>query len=204
MANRNYFHHEAMLALGRIGVAAAAADGPEEALWCFNRALPGPLGDPDAVLRPNAFREPVPPAIGVAAAAFMRMPDGRHHVITAPVNFPAEQHHELVDIQLGHPGVVAASRRPLLLRDTSLHHSFVKILQTFRAGSAMFAPLLWHDEYLGVMICANAARATFGECDLAAFETFGHLAAAYWMAQGGPAWLASLDTSRLPMRDSGT
>jgi hypothetical protein len=90
------------------------------------------------------------------------------------------------------------------LRDTTLHASFVKILQTFRAGSAMFAPLLWQGTYLGVLICANAARNTFGERDLAAHRAFAGLAAACWMAQGGPAWMASLDMTELPVRTTGT
>jgi hypothetical protein len=201
---RDTFSDEVLLALGRIAGEAGAAQGAEDALWCVTRALPGPLGDPDAALRPGAFREPVPPEIGVAAVGFMRMPDARHHLIVAPVNFPVEQRHELVDIRLGHPGTVARSRRPLLLRDTALHQGFVKILQTFRAGSAMFAPMLWQGDYLGVLICASAARCTFGERDLAAFQAFGSVAAACWVAQGGPSWLAALDTRSLPVRDSGT
>lgn len=204
MASRDGFDHEVLLAVGRIAAEAGSANGPEESLWCVTRGLPGPLGDPDAALRPNAFREPVPPAVGAAAVAFMHMPDARHHLIVAPVNFPPEQRHELVDIRLGHPGTVAASRRPLLLRDTCLHQGFVKILQSFRAGSAMFAPMIWRDDYLGVLICASAARATFGERDLAALQVLAGLAAACWVAQGGPSWLASLDTSRLPVRGSGS
>ena len=195
---------EAILALSRLAAAAGEADGPEAALWCITRALPGLLGDPAAASRPDAFREAPPPAITAAVAAFMRTPDGRHHLITAPVNFRPEQHHELVDIGLGHPGEIARTRRPLLLRDTALHPGFVKILQSFRAGSTMFAPLLWGEAYLGVLICANAARGTFGEADLVLYQAFANLAAACWMAQDGPGWLARLDLSRLPVRTTGT
>ena len=191
---------ETILGLARVGADAGAADGAEPALWCITRAIPALLGDPAATRDPHAFREPGPPAVHGAAAAFMQTPDGRHHLITAPVNFPPEQRHELVEIELGHPGDVARSRRPLLLRDTTLHTGFVKILQTFRAGSAMFAPLLWRGDYLGVLICANAARNTFGERDLVAHQAFANLAAACWMAQEGPAWLAAMDLTRLPVR----
>lgn len=155
-------------------------------------------------MRPHAFREAEPPAISGAAVAFMRTPDGRHHLITAPVNFLPGQHHELVAIDLGHPAFVARTRHPLLLADTTLHAGFVKILQTFRAGSSLFAPILWKGEYLGVLICANAARGTFGEQDLVAHQAFANLAAALWMAQDGPAWLGTLDYPRLPVRDRGT
>jgi signal transduction protein with GAF and PtsI domain len=153
-----------------------------------------------AAQRPDAFREAPLPAVGLAAAAFMRMPDGAHHMIVAPVNFSAEQHHELVEITLGHPGEVARARRPLLLRDTALHPGFVKILQSCRAGSAMFAPLLWRGDYLGVLICANAARGTFSERDLVAHQAFAGVATAVWVAQGGPAWIAGVDTGGLRVR----
>ncbi len=197
-------HENAILALRRIAEDAAQAHEPEEALWCITRALPAMLGDPTAATRPHAFREVPSPGNGTAATFFMRMPDGAHHLITAPANFPAAQYHELVRITLGHPGEVARTRRPLLLRDTVLHPNFVKILQGFRAGSSMFAPLLWRGDYLGVLICANAARGTFDERDLAVLQAFAGLASAVWMAQGGPGWLAALDTTSLPVREQGT
>lgn len=193
-----------LLALKRIAEDAAQAEGPEDALWHISRAAPAMLGDPAAALQPNAFREVPPPVIGSACAFFMRMPDGAHHLITAPVNFPRAQYHELVRIGLGHPGEVAHTRRPLLLRDTALHATFTKILQSFRAGSSMFAPLLWRGEYLGVLICANAARGTFGERDLAALQALAGLASALWIAQGGPGWMSALDTSTLPVRSEGS
>lgn len=195
---------EVLLALGRLAGEGGEADGPEEALWCITRALPALLGDPKAALRPHAFREAEPPAISGAAVAFMRTPDRRYHLVTAPVNFLPNQHHELVDIDLGHPAFVARTRRTLLLADTTLHPGFVKILQTFRAGSSLFAPILWKGDYLGVLICANAYRGTFGEQDLLAHQAFANLAAALWMAHDGPGWLASLNYAALPVRDRGT
>ncbi len=195
---------ENILALSRIAADACAADGPEEALWCITRNIPALLGDPAAAARPGALREPGPLTATSAAVAFMRTPDGRYHLNTAPVNFLPEQHHELVDIALGHPGEVAHSRRPLLLRDTTLHASFVKILQTFKAGATLFAPLLWKGDYLGVLICANAARGTFSERDLVIHQSFAHVAAACWIGQGGPAWMQGLDMAQFPVRTTGT
>jgi len=192
------------LAFARVAAEGAAAPGPEEALWAITRTVPALLGDPAAALRPNAFREEPAPRIGAAATVFLRMPDGRHHLISAPVNFAPSQHHELVAIELGHPGHVAKTRQPMLLHDTALHASFVKILQSFRAGSSMFAPLLWQGEYLGVLICANAARGTYAEADLAALQGFAGLAAALFMAHGGPGWLAGMDVSGRPVRSVGS
>ena len=192
------------LAFARVAAEGAAAHGPEEALWAITRTVPALLGNPAAALRPNAFREDPAPSIGAAATVFLRMPDGRHHLITAPVNFAPSQHHELVAIELGHPGHVAKTRQPMLLHDTALHASFVKILQSFRAGSSMFAPLLWQGDYLGVLICANAARGTYAEADLAALQGFAGLGAALFMAHGGPAWLAAMDVSGRPVRSVGS
>jgi hypothetical protein len=203
MSDSRELAQEAMLAISRIATEAATAPGPEEALWCITRALPGLLGESAAALAPNAFREVEPPTITTACAVFLRTPCGKHHLITAPVNFPAEQHHELVDINLGHPGHIAKTKRPMLLRDTALHASFVKIMQTFRAGSTMFTPLLWQEEYLGVIICANAARRTYGERDLAIQTAFAGLASALFMAHGGPAWLMDIDLTGLPVRSKG-
>jgi hypothetical protein len=189
-----------LLALERVAGDAALARDAEEALWCVTRTLPSLLGDPAA--RPGALPEGAVPAS--AATAFMVTPDRKHHLITASVNFRPEQHHELVAITLGHPGVVAATRRGIMLADTSHHESFVKILQTFRAGSAMQVPMLWQGDYLGVLICANAARSAFSEIDFRALHAFANLAAALWMAHDGPGWLRSLDYAKLPVRTEGT
>jgi len=194
------FHQEAVLALARAGADAAACETPEKALWAITRTLPALLGHPAAALRPHAYLEDPPPKLGAASAAFMRTPDGRHHLVVASVNFAPEQHHEKVAIELGHPGVVARSQRPLLLKDTALHEDFVKILQRFRAGSVLFAPMLWQGNYLGVLICANAARFSYSEQDLAVHRVFAELAAAVWIAQDGPRWLVTIDYTRLPER----
>jgi hypothetical protein len=191
-----------LLALERVAGDGAIARGAEETLWCVTRTVSSLLGDPAASARPGALPDGAVPAS--AATAFMVTPDGKHHLITAPVNFRPEQHHELVAITLGHPGVVAATRRGIMLADTSHHESFVKILQTFRAGSAMQVPMLWQDEYLGVLICANAARGTFAEIDFRALHVFANLGAALWMAHDGPGWLRSLDYGSLPVRTEGT
>jgi GAF domain len=191
-----------LLALERVAGDAGVARGPEEALWCITRTLPSLLGDAAAAARLGAVPDGAAPAS--AATAFVVTPDRKHHLITAPVNFRPDQHHELVAITLGHPGAVAATKRGIMLADTSHHESFVKILQTFRAGSAMQVPMLWKGEYMGVLICANAARGAFAEVDFRALHAFANLAAALWMAHDGPRWLRSLDYSKLPVRTEGT
>ncbi|MEL6312085.1 MAG: hypothetical protein AAFQ17_06955, partial [Pseudomonadota bacterium] len=126
---------DAILAIRRLSREAGLETEPEAAIWHFTRALPSLVGS-----RPAA---PEGEARQFACVAFMLTPDSRHHLITAPVNFLPEQWHERVAATLGHPSHVRETRAPLLLRETAHHPSFVKILQTFRARSAMFAPLMW-------------------------------------------------------------
>jgi hypothetical protein len=195
------FSHTVMLALERIAGDAAIEPGPEQALWTITRALPSLLGDPAAATIPGNVPPDVAPAS--ACAAFMRTPDQKHHLITAPVNFAPGQHYEKVSISLGHPGHVAKSQRGLLLRDTSHHDSFVKILQTFRGASAVQVPMLWKGGYLGTLICASSVRNTFSEIDMRATHAFAGLTAALWIAHGGPAWLGTLDYNSFPERTAG-
>jgi hypothetical protein len=202
MRDLNVLRENVLLALKRVMVEAAAAADAEEALWAITRTLPSLLGNGDREAPWGAPRDATGSAR--AAAAFLATPDGQYHLIAAPVNFRPEQYHELIAIDTGHPGVVARTRRGIFLADTSHHASFVKILQTFRAGSAMQVPMLWKGGYLGVLICANAAHGAFEELDFAAMEAFAALAAALWMAHDGPAWLAAIDYARLPVRTTGT
>jgi len=185
-----------ILALARTAGDAAISENAEDALWHVTRIMPSLLGDASVATVPGNL--PDETLAQRAAAAFMRTPDGKNHLVTAPVNFQPEQYHELIPIGLGHPGHVAKTRRALLLRDTSHHDGFVKILQTFRAGSAVQVPMLWREEYLGTVICASSVRNTFSETDLESARAFAGLAAAIWMAQDGPGWLAGLDYDALP------
>src|SRR6516225_1748813 len=188
MRDLNGLRENVLLALKRVLQEAAGAENAEQALWIVTRTLPALFGN-----RSGDHRLSGPTS---ASAAFMATPDRRHHLITAPVNFRPEQYHELVAIDLGHPGLVARTRRGVFLADTTHHESFVKILQTFRAGSAMQLPMLWKGGYRGVLLCANAARGAFAEVDFRALHAFANLATALWMAHDGPGWLRSLDYSK--------
>jgi hypothetical protein len=194
----NAFRENVLAALERVAADAAIEPGPEEALWIITRTLPSLMGDPAAATLPGNL--PGGTALASACAAFMLTPDKKHHLITAPVNFAPSQHYEKVSVTLGHPGYVAKTRRGMLLRNTSHHDSFVKILQTFRGASAMQVPMLWKNDYLGTLICASSAYNTFSEIDMRAMYAFAGLAAALWMAHAGPAWLNTLDYSCFPER----
>jgi hypothetical protein len=187
MRDFGQFNADAVRALGLTGAAANAAAGPEEALWTITRALPELLGDRAAHLEPGNLKPGESQQF--ACCCFVVTSDAKHNLLVAPVNFGPAQRHQKIDIALGHPGHVVKTRQPLLLANTDHHQSFVKILETFRAGSALFAPLLWREKAIGVIVCAAQARNTFSEMDLAVHVAFSHLAAAQWIAHGGSAGL---------------
>jgi hypothetical protein len=194
------FRENVLAALERVAGDAAIEAGPEQAIWVITRTLPSLLGDPAAATIPGNLAPGVP--FASACAAFMLTPDGSHHLITAPVNFAPDQHYEKVSVTLGHPGHVARTRRAMLLRNTSHHESFVKILQAFRGASAMQVPMFWQNDYLGTLICASSAANVFSEIDMRAMHAFAALSAALWIAHDGPPWLKTLDYSRFPERTS--
>lgn len=181
------FRQAAIAALARAGAEAGAAVGPEEALWVITATLPQLLGDREAHLQPGNLKEGEGQQF--ACCCFVVTPDRKSNFLVAPVNFGPTQRHMKIDIELGHPGHVMKTKQPMLLANTDTHKSFVKILETFRAGSAVFAPLMWRGDALGVIICAGQARNTMSEADLEAHVAFSHLAAAQWVAHGGPEYL---------------
>lgn len=185
------FQREAIRALSETGAAAGVAAGPEEALWALTQRLPALLGDRESHLQPGNLRPGEKQQF--ACCCFVVTPDRQTNCLVAPVNFGPTQRHMKIGIALGHPGHVVSTRQPMLIANTDTHQSFVKILETFRAGSAVFAPLMWGNDALGVIICASQARHTFNEADLEVHVAFSHLAAAQWMAHGGPAWLKRLE-----------
>ncbi len=184
------FRADALRVLNAVSGEASAAAGPEEALWTITRALPQLLGDHESHLQPGNLKDGEKQQF--ASCCFVVTPDRQHNLLVAPVNFGPSQRHMKIGIDLGHPGHVVKARQPMLLANTDTHNSFVKILETFRAGSAVFAPLMWGEEALGVIICASQARHTFSEADLEVHVAFSHLAAAQWMAHAGPAYLNQL------------
>ena len=52
--------------------------------------------------------------------------------------------------------------------------------------------MLWRGQMLGQVLTAAQARNTYGPIDLDFFMGFAHVAAAVYMAHGGPEWLETL------------
>jgi hypothetical protein len=177
----------ALAMLDRAGEAALDAPGPEAAIRALTGAYYELLGDRDAYRRPGALKEGERHYF--IAGAFMVTPDARYHMLVGNVNFPPEQERLMVPIDGGHPGWVYANRSKLLLENTDEHGAFRQYLKSSRMGSAIFAPLVWRGEFLGQIVMAAQARYTMRAEDLAVLVACSRVAAAVWVAHGGPAWL---------------
>jgi GAF domain-containing protein len=174
------------------GATRAAGEAPdvESALAHLTAAGHEILGDREAHLRPGALR-PGERQFTVAGI-FLVTPDGAHSLLVAEHGFPAEQHRLRIPVDLGHPGWVVEHRRPLILANTDEHEGFRQILKTSRMGSALYGPMLWGGRMLGQIVVASQARNTYASADLEILVGFAHVAAAVFMAHGGPAFLRSI------------
>jgi hypothetical protein len=96
---------------------------------------------------------------------------------------------------------VVQHQRPLVLANTDEAPDFQQILKTARMGSALFGPMFWRGQMCGQLITATQARHAYGPIDLDIFMCFAHVAAAVYMAHGGPEWLRTLVPTRSTFLD---
>jgi GAF domain-containing protein len=170
------------------GQQAAQASDAEAAIHAIMHHA-SELGDPEAHARPGAL-DPGQIQFYVSGG-FMITPDRDYLMLVGNTGFPAEQKRLMVPISGGNPGWVVANRKSLVLPNTDEDRSFRQYLKTSRMGSALYAPLLWEGEILGLILVAAQARNTLNASDLAILDALAPLAAASWVAKGGPAWMAS-------------
>jgi hypothetical protein len=175
--------------LAEAGAEAGAAPDPEDALRALARACHAHLGDPAAAQRPGALKEGEREYR--VSGCFLVTPDRRWHMLVGNVGFPPEQARLMIPIEGGHPGRVMRSGQPLLLANTDEDTGFRQYLKTSRMGSSAYAPMLWRGAFIGQIVVAAQARWTYRPEDLAALVVASRLAAAVFMAQGGPDWLAA-------------
>jgi len=174
--------------IAAVGREANQAADAEAAIHAVTRRA-SELGDPGAHARPGSL-DPGQKQFFVSGG-FLITPDRDFLMLVGNTGFPAEQRRLMVPIDGGNPGWVVRNRRSLVLPNTDDDRSFRQYLKTSRMGSALYAPLLWQGEILGLILVAAQARNTFSADDLAVLDGLAPLAAASWVALGGPAWLAS-------------
>jgi len=180
---------DVLATIDEAGLAALGAPGPEEALRSLVHRYVDILGDRQAESRPDALKPGEQQYF--VAGAFIVSPDQRYHMLVGNYGFPADQRRLLVPVDAGNPGIVWKTKKPLLLENTDQHGEFRQYLKTSRMGSAIFAPMIWKGEFVGQIIMAAQARYTMRPVDLKGLIALSRLAAALWIAHGGPAWLAA-------------
>lgn len=173
--------------LEHAGQEALNAPNAEAAIHALMQPCYAGFGDRDAYLKPGALR-PGEQNIYVAGA-FLVTPDERYHMLVGGIGFPPEQQRLLVPIDGGHPGMVYASQKKLILKNTDEHADFRQYLKTARMGSTIFAPLIWKGKFIGQIIMASQARNGLRDQDLAGLVAVSRIATAVWVAQGGPEWM---------------
>jgi hypothetical protein len=187
MRDLNAFNEAARKAMSSAAAEVVAATDPEEAISAITRIENDLLGDREAWRVPGNRQEGETEQY--ACGAFFLFPGGNQMVMIGPQNYGPEQKHMIIGADVGHPGKVISSGCPLLLENTDDHQSFVRILATFRAGSVVYTPVVWQGKILGVTICAAQTPRAMSALDLEVHIGFGNLAAAAWMAHGGPEYL---------------
>lgn len=170
------------------GKAATQAKDAEAAIEIIMKRA-SDLGDANAHEQPGAL-DPGQRQFFVSGG-FMITPDRKYLMLVGNTGFPVEQKRLMVPIEGGNPGWVVANRQSLVLPNTDDDRSFRQYLKTSRMGSALYSPLLWQGEILGLILVAAQARNTLGAADLAILDALAPVAAASWVALGGPQWLAS-------------
>jgi GAF domain-containing protein len=147
------------------------------------------LGDPDAGKRPGGLK-PGERDFKVSGIFFVA-PRRDQLMLMAEHEFPVEQHRLRISITDSRPGYTARTGEPIVVSNTDDDPMFRQILKTARMGSAVFVPLVWQSEVLGVLNVAAQARNTYDTTDLEIAILFANLAAATWIALDGPNYLAA-------------
>ncbi len=157
--------------------------GPEEALSVITRVCRDNLGYRDLPLDQKCLLDGE--IDQYACGTFFVLPSRDKQILLAPQNYGPDQNYMVVATDVGHPGWVVKNRKPLILRNTDEHQSFVRILKTFRGGSVVYAPIEWNGQFLGQIICAAQARNVMDTPDLDLLVAMARLAGALWVANGG-------------------
>ena len=161
-----------------------------EALAALAGATQGVLEEKKAHRRPGRLSTGAHQC-GVSGILLLT-PNRPHTLLVAEHGLPPAQHRLRIPLDLGHPGWVAQHQCPLVLANTDEAVDFRQILKTSHMGSALFGPMVWGGQMLGQVLTAAQARHTYGPIDLDIFMGFAHVAAAVYIAHGGPAWLRTL------------
>lgn len=163
---------------------------PEAAVRHITRIAREVMGNQDAGKQPGALK-PGERDFKVSGI-FFASPNRDHLVLMADHDFPAEQRFLRISISDSRPGYTVRTGTPVVVPNTDHDGMFRQILKTARMGSAVYAPMVWQGQVMGMFNIAAQARNTYDETDLKVGMAFANLASATWMATGGPRYLSGV------------
>ena len=118
-------------------------------------------------------------------------------ILLADHGFPASQRHARISTTDSRPGHAVQTAMPAVVPNTDADPIFRQILASGRVGCSMYVPMIWSGQVIGMFNTAAQARYMYDETDLRLQVLLANLAAATWMARGGPRHIAAL-VARLP------
>jgi hypothetical protein len=181
------------------GLAEAAAasrveTSPEKALLAITECARNSVGDPTARERPGAVNPGDPDF--VISGIFFVAPARDHMVLVVDNGFDVRL--ARIGINDSRPGNTVRTGEPAFLANTDHDKLFRQIIPKGRVGSSLYLPMKWGGEVIGMFNVAAMARYTFAEIDTRTGILFANLAAATWMALGGPRYLDDIIASLPP------
>ena len=200
MKDLGYFEH-VMRSLQQAAEASRGETDAEAAVAHITRIARDVLGDPDSAKGPGALR-PGERDIKVSGI-FFAAPKRDHLLLFADHGFPAEQRYHRIGITDSRPGHTVRTGEPVVLPNTDNDTMFRQILKTARMGSALYAPVVWQAQVLGMLNIAAQARNTYDATDLKIALLFANLTAATWVALDGPHYLARVVSALPPWSSKG-
>lgn len=201
MGKQNTYFERVVTGLQQASELARGERDPEQALRHLTRIARAVMGDLDAGKLPGAIK-PGEKDFKVSGI-FFAAPKRDHLILLADHDFPSEQRHLRISITDSRPGFTVRTGRPVVVPNTDYDSGFRQILKTARMGSAVYAPVVWNGEVLGMFNIAAQARGTYDKTDLQVGMLFANLAASIWMALDGPAYLAGLASALGPWSEAG-
>ena len=190
MGKDSAYYDRVLLAFEKAAERCRAETDPEAAVRHLTKTTRDVLGDPDAPTKPGALKPGETQF--VVSGMFIIAPKRDHMILHADHGFPASQRFARISTVDSRPGHTVQTAIPAVVPNTDIDPIFRQILSTGRVGCSMYVPMIWGGEVIGMFNTAAQARYMYDETDLRMQVLFANLAAATWMARGGPDHIATL------------
>jgi hypothetical protein len=184
--------------LAEAAKASRGETNPEKALFNITECARVSVGDPTARERPGAITPGDPDF--VISGIFFVAPTRDHMVLVVDNGFDVRL--ARIGINDSRPGNTVRTGEPAFLANTDHDKLFRQIIPKGRVGSSLYLPMKWANEVIGMFNVAAMARYTFDEPDTRTGILFADLAAATWVALGGPRYLADIVATMPPWTEA--